>query len=192
MLFSEKIMESVWESPWFLRCKGRQWQWCLVCVIFNMQYVMGRANIVILCVCSPLFVCLLGAFNVRVQLKITFCLVCLLCVESGEWLLQISKNLNIYQEHFLTLCCWFCAPNYQYMCQNANHNFIIEDNFWECLSLLILSSKSLILNICPLWLNALQVVAVVSCMFVVVSTLCLIFSTLPEFQQKDQNGIDSK
>ena len=29
-------------------------------------------------------------------------------------------------------------------------------------------------------------------MFVVVSTLCLIFSTLPEFQQKDQNGIDSK
>ena len=35
----------------------------------------------------------------------------------------------------------------------------------------------------------LQVVAVVSCMFVVVSTLCLIFSTLPRFQQKDENGI---
>ena len=29
----------------------------------------------------------------------------------------------------------------------------------------------------------------VSCMFVVVSTLCLIFSTLPRFQQKDENGI---
>jgi len=36
---------------------------------------------------------------------------------------------------------------------------------------------------------AAKVVAVVSCMFVVVSTLCLIFSTLPKFQQKDQNGI---
>jgi hypothetical protein len=30
---------------------------------------------------------------------------------------------------------------------------------------------------------------VVSCMFVVVSTLCLIVSTLPMFQQKDHNGI---
>ena len=37
-----------------------------------------------------------------------------------------------------------------------------------------------------------QVVAVVSCMFVVVSTLCLIFSTLPRFQQKDANGIIRK
>jgi hypothetical protein len=37
-----------------------------------------------------------------------------------------------------------------------------------------------------------QVVAVVSCMFVVVSTLCLIFSTLPRFQQKDINGIVRK
>ena len=37
-----------------------------------------------------------------------------------------------------------------------------------------------------------QVVAVVSCMFVVVSTLCLIFSTLPKFQQKDENGIVRK
>jgi hypothetical protein len=33
------------------------------------------------------------------------------------------------------------------------------------------------------------VVAVVSCLFVVVSTLCLIISTLPMFQQKDSNGI---
>ena len=32
----------------------------------------------------------------------------------------------------------------------------------------------------------------VSCMFVVVSTLCLIFSTLPRFQQKDANGIIRK
>jgi hypothetical protein len=29
-------------------------------------------------------------------------------------------------------------------------------------------------------------------MFVVVSTLCLIFSTLPRFQQKDLNGIVRK
>jgi hypothetical protein len=29
-------------------------------------------------------------------------------------------------------------------------------------------------------------------MFVVVSTLCLIFSTLPRFQQKDENGIVRK
>jgi len=36
---------------------------------------------------------------------------------------------------------------------------------------------------------AAKVVAVVSCMFVVVSTLCLIFSTLPRFQQKDEKGI---
>ena len=43
-----------------------------------------------------------------------------------------------------------------------------------------------------LTLPLLQVVAVVSCMFVVVSTLCLIFSTLPQFQQKDDNGIDRK
>ena len=34
--------------------------------------------------------------------------------------------------------------------------------------------------------------AVVSCMFVVVSTLCLIVSTLPMFQQKDANGIARK
>ena len=33
-----------------------------------------------------------------------------------------------------------------------------------------------------------QVVAIVSCLFVVVSTLCLIFSTLPAFQQKDGSG----
>ena len=37
-----------------------------------------------------------------------------------------------------------------------------------------------------------QVVAVVSCLFVVVSTLCLIFSTLPKFQQKDENGVVRK
>jgi hypothetical protein len=37
-----------------------------------------------------------------------------------------------------------------------------------------------------------QVVAVVSCLFVVVSTLCLIISTLPSFQQKDANGIVRK
>ena len=37
-----------------------------------------------------------------------------------------------------------------------------------------------------------QVVAVVSCMFVVVSTLCLIFSTLPRYQQKDEHGIICK
>ena len=35
----------------------------------------------------------------------------------------------------------------------------------------------------------LQVIAVVSCLFVVVSTLCLIFSTLPRFQKKDKNGV---
>ena len=29
----------------------------------------------------------------------------------------------------------------------------------------------------------------VSCLFVVVSTLCLIFSTLPRFQKKDKNGL---
>ena len=34
----------------------------------------------------------------------------------------------------------------------------------------------------------LQVVAIVSCLFVVVSTLCLIFSTLPAFQIKDEDG----
>ena len=34
----------------------------------------------------------------------------------------------------------------------------------------------------------LQVVAIVSCLFVVVSTLCLIFSTLPAFQVKDEEG----
>ena len=33
-----------------------------------------------------------------------------------------------------------------------------------------------------------QVVAIVSCLFVVVSTLCLIFSTLPAFQVKDETG----
>ena len=32
-------------------------------------------------------------------------------------------------------------------------------------------------------------IAVVSCLFVVVSTLCLIFSTLPRFQKKDKNGL---
>ena len=37
-----------------------------------------------------------------------------------------------------------------------------------------------------------QAAAVVSCMFVVVSTLCLIVSTLPMFQQKDHNGIARK
>ena len=31
-------------------------------------------------------------------------------------------------------------------------------------------------------------VAIVSCLFVVVSTLCLIFSTLPAFQQKQEDG----
>ena len=31
----------------------------------------------------------------------------------------------------------------------------------------------------------LQVVAIISCMFVVISTICLIFSTLPAFQRKD-------
>ena len=30
--------------------------------------------------------------------------------------------------------------------------------------------------------------AIVSCLFVVVSTLCLIFSTLPAFQQKQESG----
>jgi len=35
---------------------------------------------------------------------------------------------------------------------------------------------------------AAKVVAIVSCLFVVVSTLCLIFSTLPAFQQKDGSG----
>ena len=30
--------------------------------------------------------------------------------------------------------------------------------------------------------------AIVSCLFVVVSTLCLIFSTLPAFQVKDEDG----
>ena len=35
----------------------------------------------------------------------------------------------------------------------------------------------------------LQVIAVLSCLFVVVSTLCLIFSTLPRFQKKDKNGV---
>jgi hypothetical protein len=43
-------------------------------------------------------------------------------------------------------------------------------------------------SVCP----DLQVVAVVSCLFVVVSTLCLIISTLPSFQQKDANGIVRK
>ena len=33
-----------------------------------------------------------------------------------------------------------------------------------------------------------QVVAIVSCLFVVVSTLCLIFSTLPAFHVKDESG----
>ena len=33
-----------------------------------------------------------------------------------------------------------------------------------------------------------KVVAIVSCLFVVVSTLCLIFSTLPSFQQRDGTG----
>ena len=37
-----------------------------------------------------------------------------------------------------------------------------------------------------------QVIAVVSCLFVVVSTLCLIFSTLPRFQKKDKNGVIRK
>ena len=32
----------------------------------------------------------------------------------------------------------------------------------------------------------------VSCLFVVVSTLCLIFSTLPRFQKKDKNGVIRK
>ena len=32
-----------------------------------------------------------------------------------------------------------------------------------------------------------QIVAIVSCLFVVVSTLCLIFSTLPSFEQNDGN-----
>ena len=38
----------------------------------------------------------------------------------------------------------------------------------------------------------LQVIAVLSCLFVVVSTLCLIFSTLPRFQKKDENGVIRK
>ncbi|XP_023324508.1 uncharacterized protein LOC111698406 [Eurytemora carolleeae] len=37
--------------------------------------------------------------------------------------------------------------------------------------------------------GAAKIVAVVSCLFVVVSTLCLIFSTLPKFQQKDSRGV---
>ena len=37
-----------------------------------------------------------------------------------------------------------------------------------------------------------QIVAIVSCLFVVVSTLCLIFSTLPAFQQKDGSGETSR
>ena len=37
-----------------------------------------------------------------------------------------------------------------------------------------------------------KVIAVVSCLFVVVSTLCLIFSTLPRFQKKDKNGVIRK
>jgi len=36
--------------------------------------------------------------------------------------------------------------------------------------------------------KAAKVVAIVSCLFVVVSTLCLIFSTLPSFQQRDETG----
>jgi len=36
--------------------------------------------------------------------------------------------------------------------------------------------------------KAAKVVAIVSCLFVVVSTLCLIFSTLPAFQVKDEEG----
>jgi len=36
--------------------------------------------------------------------------------------------------------------------------------------------------------KAAKVVAIVSCLFVVVSTLCLIFSTLPNFQVKDEEG----
>ena len=37
-------------------------------------------------------------------------------------------------------------------------------------------------------ISIVQVVAIVSCLFVVVSTLCLIFSTLPSFQQRDGSG----
>ena len=43
-----------------------------------------------------------------------------------------------------------------------------------------------------LYVCVFQVVAIVSCSFVVVSTLCLIFSTLPRFQQKDSNGVVRK
>jgi len=39
---------------------------------------------------------------------------------------------------------------------------------------------------------AAKIVAIVSCLFVVVSTLCLIFSTLPAFQQKDGSGETSR
>ena len=51
---------------------------------------------------------------------------------------------------------------------------------WQQRKVITIPSKSLIL--------LQQIVAIVSCLFVVVSTLCLIFSTLPAFQQKDGSG----
>ena len=60
---------------------------------------------------------------------------------------------------------------------------------WKSSSLLC--GKGMIISQPPetLIVKDLQVIAVVSCLFVVVSTLCLIFSTLPRFQKKDKNGV---
>ena len=52
------------------------------------------------------------------------------------------------------------------------------------------AKKHVFTGICILCIDNIycQVVAIVSCLFVVVSTLCLIFSTLPNFQVKDEEG----
>ena len=52
---------------------------------------------------------------------------------------------------------------------------------------LFVYSTAFICIVC-IYYCAFQVVAIVSCLFVVVSTLCLIFSTLPAFQVKDHEG----
>ncbi|XP_023326887.1 potassium voltage-gated channel protein Shab [Eurytemora carolleeae] len=77
----------------------------------------------------------------------------------ARWLLPETDEKEEKEEDFGS---GFCAPTQKHLWnlfENPHHSF------------------------------AAKCVAVVSCLFVVVSTLCLIISTLPSFQQKDLSGI---